>query len=466
MRIFSTVLKIKNTLTKEDFIRLMIEWNQNNQYEENVIPGLDWNGEKTFHAGSVALWLDVKEYAGKNIIAARFEKAESNGVIWDTDYVMNFDAMEIAIIMERSYSEDALMTGKEFSTPYFIKYLISGGYVEQDDGLPVGMEPVFINNANFGIFDKVLGGNTTYRLPIVYISKTADGQYPLDYKNLAYRLKGAAHILVEEALNDENKMKLQYEKNGNISIYYPGNKSNHVYFTYRNVPEIESILYSRVLKHVIQTALVQKTDALLTWQGVDNALLLERLNEQRKETDELCDMFDSEVKEYEKKEDELKDKMTRLMNEIEALHAENQGLRGRLNQLDREPLLLYGNETDFYPGEIKDLVLSALAEVCENELERKRRIDVFGDIIEANDYQKLSEQNQKKVRDLLKGTKDLSNSSQKQALRKMGIEIQEDRTHYIVTLSGDSRYMVTIAKTGSDVRGGRNNAANIIKTML
>ena len=466
MRIFSTVLKIKDTLTEEDFIRLIIEWNQNNKYEENIIHDLKWNGEKSFHAGNDALWLDVKDYATNNIIAARFEKTESNGVVWDSDYVVNFATKEIAVIMERSYSEDALMTGKEFSTPYFIKYLINGGYVEDDDDLPVGIDSVLMNDDNISVFYRVLEGKAKYRLPIVYISQKTDGQYPIDYQKLAYRLKGAAHVLVEEELSFENKAKFKHEKNGNISIYYPGNKLNCVYFTYRNVPEIESVLYSRVLNHVIQTALVQKTDVLLTRQGVDNALLWEKLNVQRKETDELYDMYDSEVREHEKKEDELKDKITTLINEIEALRMENQGLRGRLNQLDQEPLLVYGKENDLYPGEIKDLVLSTLAEVYEKELKLKRRIDVFGDIIEANDYQRITERNEKKIRDMLKGTKDLSNSSTKQALRKMEIDIQEDRNHYILTLCGDPRYMVTIAKTGSDVRGGRNNVANIIKTML
>lgn len=46
MLLFSTVLSINDTMSKDDFIRLAIEWNQGSPHKENVIPGLVWNGGK------------------------------------------------------------------------------------------------------------------------------------------------------------------------------------------------------------------------------------------------------------------------------------------------------------------------------------------------------------------------------------------------------------------------------------
>ena len=41
MLLFSTVLPIKDTMTKDDFIRLVIEWNKTSPYPENIIPNIE-----------------------------------------------------------------------------------------------------------------------------------------------------------------------------------------------------------------------------------------------------------------------------------------------------------------------------------------------------------------------------------------------------------------------------------------
>lgn len=48
MLLFSTVLSINDTMSKDDFIRLAIEWNQGSPHKENVIPGWFGTGKETF----------------------------------------------------------------------------------------------------------------------------------------------------------------------------------------------------------------------------------------------------------------------------------------------------------------------------------------------------------------------------------------------------------------------------------
>ena len=211
MLIFSTFLKINEKMTKDEFIKLVIEWNQNSPHSINVIPGIVWNGERTVRYGNDKLWLDIKEYRNQNIIAVRYEKVGDDGVVWDTDYVMNFNDMKMSILLDRSFSEEALMTSKEFPAPYFIYCLIKGGYVEDDGNLEVSAEPRYLEGDNYHIMDEVIEGKVKYRLPIVYVSKTTEGQEPIDVKTLAYRLKGAAHVLVEKDLSDEEAYLLGIE---------------------------------------------------------------------------------------------------------------------------------------------------------------------------------------------------------------------------------------------------------------
>ena len=68
MILYSTLLDINETMTKEAFIQLVIEWNQGSPHKENVIPGIKWNGEKSVRFGNDKLWLEIIEYRNKNII--------------------------------------------------------------------------------------------------------------------------------------------------------------------------------------------------------------------------------------------------------------------------------------------------------------------------------------------------------------------------------------------------------------
>lgn len=86
MLLFPTILNINPTLTKDAFIKLVIKWNQESTYASNVIPDLEWHGERNIRYGNEQVWMDIEEYRNQNIIAVRFEKTDDNGTVWDTDY--------------------------------------------------------------------------------------------------------------------------------------------------------------------------------------------------------------------------------------------------------------------------------------------------------------------------------------------------------------------------------------------
>ncbi len=77
MLLFSTILDINNTMTKDRFICLVIEWNQGSPHANNIIPGIQWNGERNIRYGEDGGWLDIEEYRNQNIIAVRYEKKET-----------------------------------------------------------------------------------------------------------------------------------------------------------------------------------------------------------------------------------------------------------------------------------------------------------------------------------------------------------------------------------------------------
>lgn len=52
MLLFSTLLEINDTMTKDAFIQLVLEWNQGSPHEENIIQGIEWNGERNVRYGT------------------------------------------------------------------------------------------------------------------------------------------------------------------------------------------------------------------------------------------------------------------------------------------------------------------------------------------------------------------------------------------------------------------------------
>ena len=182
----------------------------------------------------------------------------------------------------------------------------------------------------------------------------------------------------------------------------------------------------------------------------------EALDEATLESNKILDSFDGDMQRMQKQIEEL----TKQTN---ALLYENQGLRAKLESTASVPVLYMGGEYDFYPGEIKDLILSVLSDSVSGIHPDTRRMDVVKDIIRANGYRKLSEQKAEKVKMLLKNYKGMTGRL-RQELLDLGFEITEDGKHIKLTYYGDERYQTVFAKTPSDGRAGKNNTQNVIRS--
>ena len=66
MLLFSTLLEINDTMTKDSFIQLVLEWNQGSAHEENIIQGIEWNGERNVRYGTETLWLAIDRDERRN----------------------------------------------------------------------------------------------------------------------------------------------------------------------------------------------------------------------------------------------------------------------------------------------------------------------------------------------------------------------------------------------------------------
>ncbi len=469
MILFSTILKIKDALTKEQFIDTVIEWNNSSTYKENIVSGVNADGKCSGRYGTDNLSMEFVEYPEANILAVRHEKITGGDVIWDTDFIVNFNERNISIRLDRTYGEDAVVMNGAFSTPHFISLLIEKGYLADDHGLPVLRTPIELTDSDAELFADIEKTIENYQLPIIYIAKTFDDENPLDVKLLASRLKGAAHVLVEKdktsckeciRLCGETK-----ENFGAVRIYYPAKTMPRKRFLYRSKSGNAAHRLENVVRHVVQYRNTQKLSILYTWNGVTNTVLgnnLDRQMSKRLETEaeinQVYEVFDEDLKSMQRK-------LSELAKANESLILENSILRAKLNATGSLPIVYQGEEEDFYPDEIKDMILEILDRTFNNVERPSRRADVLEDILQNNTYQHLGEDRKDRVKNLFKGYTTLS-SAMKQELMNLGITIADDGKHYKLTYHNDPRYMVTIGKTPSDRRAGSNNAALVNKIML
>jgi len=476
MRLYSANLHIKDTLTKEKFLSLVIEWNKSIPYEENRINTIEWNGEDNIRFSDESKWLEFCSYPEKDIVAVRFEKVVENNIIWDTDYIMNFAEHRMVILLDRSYQEDAVETDEVFSSPYFIKLLIQQDYLEPDYDLPVGLEPVVIGGDSLTKLAHVVAPNNKYQYPVVFVSKTKENKDPLDVKMLAHQLKGAAHVFVQEEHQSNKDLRVicneRNDYNGAVGIYFPNGKQDHKRIYIAQGQNQEERLTKEIIRYVFHYGNLQKLDPLYTWQGVNNALLNESLKEkiQKLNKAELAErQAKNEVDEvYQSLEEELtglQQKIADLTRQNEALAYENQSLHNKAAQMKNEPILFRGAESDLYPFEIKELLLSVLEESLSNTKEKTRRYDVLKDIIDENHYEHRADEINKSLKSIFKGYKTLS-AAMKNKAEELGLVFSEDGKHYKITLKGDQRYMATLPKTPSDNRSGDNVVAIIRREMF
>lgn len=471
MLLISTLLSINDRLTRDKFYKLLIEWNQNSPHEASVISNLKWNGERKIVFGDEFKRLSFDEFENRNI--ARYEKVDQDGAQWTTDFVMDFDEMKMAIQLYRFFQPNALRDTGKYSTPYFIKMLSQKRLLADDFDLPTTCSPIEIDDNNCSILASLTNGGTNYQLPVVYVSKNIGNRNPVNVKALASQLGGAAHVLVQqdiilndrfrECCNDKNAY------NGAVEIYYPGRKITKR-FMYWTFPHYDNNLHRKIVTDVFYNGRVQLISPRYTWSGIKNEISLTELREREAKAKKLASATKNEsdqlIQAFDRENDRLKERNKELMEENQQLRDEIRYLQEQKGSRDESPLIFFGNEKEFFPGEIKDIILSVLNDAIEKHMpaNRTRRADIIRDIIQSNDYAGILKDKADKLKTMLTGYRTMEKPI-RQFLEELGFEITGDGKHYKLKYFGDERYTSILPKTSSDARAG-NNAASKMRTIF
>ena len=170
MQIYSAMIPVKESFSKKEFVRLVLEWNQGSPCDR--MKGVNWDGESySLCWRDESRMLALEELPEKRIIAARFQKEDIYGMIWTTDLILNLEEKRLSVRLDQETTERTSSFFYHFSPPYFIRMVIRKGYAGMDGRLPVTGEPVALGIGEKELAEAVLLGKEHFQLPVVYVTK-------------------------------------------------------------------------------------------------------------------------------------------------------------------------------------------------------------------------------------------------------------------------------------------------------
>lgn len=466
MQIYSAMIPVKESFSKKEFVRLVLEWNQGSPCDR--MKGVNWDGESySLCWRDASRMLALEELPEKRIIAARFQKEDIYGMIWTTDLILNLEEKRLSVRLDQETTERTSSFFYHFSPPYFIRMVIRKGYAGMDGRLPVTGEPVALGIGEKELAEAVLLGKEHFQLPVIYVTKKWDGAYPLHVKRLSERLQGTAHVLKETdpKLGELLRKSCDGENphHGAIGIYYPsasaGKKKIHF------EPYTEEILFQKIVNMIYRYENQQTRGPLYLWEDIrmerlrlNHSVLLNNHRKIQEENQDLYEIFEAQLKSQE-------ERIETLTNRVTALSLENQGLHAKMEERQAVPLIYKGSMREFYEGEVRGILLELLEDCLERQEPDTRSQEILKNILEENKKAGRQENRKSRIKRLLKGYSNLS-ASLKHDLEELGFSVVSEGKHYKLTYFQDPRYTIVMAKSCSDARAGNNLASEIIRKML
>lgn len=290
-------------------------------------------------------------------------------------------------------------------------------------------------------------------LPVIYLNISLK-----DFKNeILTEIQSTAYILTSEDKNFHQAFQNHFHLRNNSYILYLNHEFQKNSFLKKESPQefIEKV------KIKIQSYVLQRTYSFPYNMKDFQHHIIKKIIENHKENDFLENSsIEQQVLALEDKKKNLQKNIDDLNNQILILENQNEELGSYIKQQGYYPLILKGNEKEFYKGEQRDLLLYLLKEELKNNHNQKQQ-QIIHTILEQNPS--VGNRN-KYLTDIfnLLVNEGLSKKSI-DTLSRYGIILSHTGKHPTTTFFNDSRYTMTFSSTPSDLNVGRQYYRQIRK---
>lgn len=464
---FSTEFPVPDDVTSSNFNNAVQEWILGSRYTK-------FSSESLCGLGLGESWEAVEDEETIESISETTADSNSTAVVYrksDTDFEwitsIVFCAqpssawISVRVECEPLHPTPKVLTAKK---PVLIRTLLSALGGGSDGCLQIIDSPVVFAPSEIELATRCILGRTDAYLPIVYISAPFNGRYLVDPHDLATSLYGMAHVVVEPDRSFSVGVMAEVQRKnvygGTIGLYWPEGGGRRSFFSREGLESPDAIklaIFEEIrLSSINRRPLIRCTLAAV--KELKSRRMINSLKDAGSaEVKSYVDAFESELSAKTAALDAAETEISRLKAEIrrcEAHDGYNSGL-----------VLGTGTERDFYEDEILDTVLDALETGVSRVTEDGRRQHILKAIIAANPISAARAQNRDKIKALLRDYQSMD-SKTKRELEEIGFAISDGGKHYKLTYQRDSRYTFTLAKSGSDYRGGMNAAGDLCRLLF
>lgn len=290
-------------------------------------------------------------------------------------------------------------------------------------------------------------------LPVIYLNMSLK-----DFKNeILTEIQSTAYILTSEDENFHQAFQNHFHLRNNSYILYLNHEFQKISFLKKESPQefIEKV------KIKIQSYVLQRTYSFPYNMKDFQHHIIKKIIENHKENDFLENSsIEQQVLALEDKKKNLQKNIDDLNNQILILENQNEELGSYIKQQGYYPLILKGNEKEFYKGEQRDLLLYLLNEELKNNHNQKQQ-QIIHTILEQNPPVGNRNRYLTDIFNLLVN-EGLSKKSI-DTLSRYGIILSHTGKHPTTTFFNDSRYTMTFSSTPSDLNVGRQYYRQIRK---
>lgn len=473
MLVFSTQLPIRQEITRRQCLELFIQWIKESPHYKAIADEIcfDPDSEEDYHYSKANLSFSVRHFEGEDLelSACRLRNEdEKNRTIWCNDCIfVTENGVKTMLIQLDCHSKEYRTDLPWPKKPHIVGMLVKEVYCDFDGPLPVNGKPIPADESNYSLYRDVMCGKVNYSLPVVYVSRDFMGRTSVDPDNLAWKLSGVAHVFVEDNYEIARRLREDTDQNnaylGYVGVYFPNTK-----YCQKHGPEYydwDRIAMTEGIIHDIWDVLLNRSEATLyTWNQIATLQSRQKMRKMKDISEQTQEELDIYVQTFDIENTALKERNEQLEQKVQSLRAERDALREARTQSSGDgPFYMAGKEEELYPGERNDLLWSILSQVQSRYPEETRPYCLIQSMLEANPSKGTCKKIISEVNRIFSGSEEL-NARMKNQLKALGFSITEDGAHYKLTFK-DPRYMVTVAKTPSDYRWGKNIAAEIKKML-
>lgn len=465
---FSTEFPIAANNSVEDVVRAAWEWvvgSPHTKIAKGALAEISADSEWSHTTGEEQVSVATASVPQHSIGGLRYVRRE-HGLEWTTSIVgLKTSTSHLLSIQVSCITLGTAVLLPTPKKPYFVRQALTKLGGGMDGQIPVADRPFRLDEGEAPIAAALMSGTAANRLPIVYVSAGFDGSYSIDPDEMARFVSGMAHVVVEPSRTFSHSLRiLTNARNvygGTVGVYWPESSARKSYFFSVGESRNARALQVEVAKDIRVALCNRRSITNCTWANLTETLASKRyeLLKARGSTElqQYIDAFDGDLAAKAEKLQDAEREFARLNAEVRRLTS--------ASQVAAYGLLLPGNEQDLYENESKDIVIDSLEQALRTVKHNSRRQHVLTSILANNKSSGAKNRIEDELKALLKTYREMD-ARTRSALARLGFDISDDGKHHKAVYHGDGRYTFIFPKSGSDHRGGRNLASDIVSTLF